>query len=79
MEMVASSLFINKKEEPTVATAFEDFVLAQGMLEDSNISAISETAEMMKVNRNATSIASLVADNHRLQLKSIDVLLGGGN
>jgi flagellar basal-body rod protein FlgF len=76
MEMVGGTLFTNSKEVPEEALFFEDFSIAQGMLEESNVNAISKVSEMMNVTRRATSVAGFVNDNHKMQINSINTILG---
>lgn len=52
----------------------EDYTVAQGMVEQSNVNSVQQLTEMIKVNRSVGSTANLINDMHELQLRAMSTI-----
>jgi flagellar basal-body rod protein FlgF len=65
LEKVGNTFF-KTDETPETAEVRADFRIAQGMVEDSNVSSIAQMTEMIDVSRSVQSLAKIVNDQHNL-------------
>ena len=54
----------------------ENITIAQGMIEKSNVSAVSEMTRMIDLHRSFNNIQKMIENEHQRQSRAIDVLAG---
>ena len=59
---------------PEQAVVVEDFVVAQGMLEDSNVNPTKEMTTMIKINRSVGTTAKVIDQLHELQRRAVSTI-----
>ena len=62
----------------TSANDNHHFQISQGSLEASNVNSISETTDLIQVNRTLEAVTKLSSDGTKLQLKFMDILSNNG-
>lgn len=59
---------------PENALVKEDFIVAQGMVEGSNVNATGELTRMIKVSRSVGSTSNFMRDLHELQRRAVNTI-----
>ncbi len=70
LEKVGNSNF-KSSSQPIAAIVNEDFKIAQGMLEGSNVNSVLQLTELIQISRSVQQVAGIIKDQHELQRNSI--------
>jgi flagellar basal-body rod protein FlgF len=75
LQKVGDSYF-KSDENPETATVKDDFVMAQGMLEVSNVDSVKQMAEMIDISRGVQSVAKIVQDENSRIKSAVQKIAG---
>lgn len=73
MKQAGQSFYISD-EAPVAAELNEDFTIAGGMLEQSNVNSVSEITSMIKINRSVGTTSKIMSDLHELERRAVSVI-----
>lgn len=69
-----SGLYTTTSDNPP--QEMEDITIAQGMIEKSNVSSVTEMTKMIDLHRSFNNIQKMIENEHQRQSRAIDVLAG---
>lgn len=67
----AGESYFKSSENPQLAIPNEEYTLAQGMLEQSNVNSVKQVTELIDVSRSVQQVAKIISDQHDLIRNSV--------